>query len=225
MNFMDHINKIILSIILIILTTIIAVGSTYLFLENKQEKLATSENSSAQVGHKPFTYGTIDNYFTGQERITYPLIFDNIRVDPDSDYRSMNFGPQNFEGFEISMQVSKLPRKDADNFKSMLINERGYSSKGSKTHRSGYMGELLSSDLKTYFDSNPQVDPHTFGVCSIVYRYFIPLADSNYDLKLEIYASQSGWEGDSDCIIYDDQNYTYLKGMIDHVIDNIQPAF
>jgi len=197
-------------VISIILTAVVAVGSTYFFLEIKR----------TQSEHKPFTYGTFDSYFTGQDSITYPLIFDRIRSNGDSIAPSVNFLAQNFEGFDININVAKVSRKDADNFRAMLI-ERGLTSEGSKITRNGYVGEIISYDLKAHPDPNTQS-------CSFSYNYIIPLAYSNNDLELMIYASQPDWGVDGDytnCKIFDDQNYTYLKAMMDYVMANIQPAF
>jgi hypothetical protein len=202
-----------------IILFVVILSGVLIWLENKkttQEEISqippVSEktNNPKENQHKPFVYGTIGGYLTGSslEKITYPLIFDDIRIiNEDQKLPAILFGPQKFENFEIFMSVSKAPRKDANNFKSILIG-RDFVSEGVKTTKEGYVGEVLSSQ-----------------VCNLIYHYFIPLTYSNNDLELEIRVSQ--FELDPaipNCIISDDQNYNYLKTMVDYVIDNIQPA-
>ncbi|MEK9185392.1 MAG: hypothetical protein AAB863_01325 [Patescibacteria group bacterium] len=186
---------------------IVVVGGIYLFSEKKQAK--------------QISYGTFHGYFTSQESILYPLIFDDIRISNDPKLPMISFGPKNFEGFEIFMNVTKETRKESNDFKSMLAERNVQKSEGLKTTRNGYVGEVFSYDLKAH----PEPD---IKACNFGYLYFIPLADSDHDLVLEINARQSGWGSDgnySNCKIFDDQNYARLKTIMDNVIDNIQPAF
>lgn len=207
-------------IAILIVVVIILAGTTICFAIMGRNINQSAISVPPATQYKSITYGTLSSYFTDQERITYPLIFDDIRVIKDQKSPAIIFGPQKLENFEIFMIVTKMPRKDAENFKSNLI-ERGLVSEGLKTAPSGYIGEVLSSDLKAHPDSNAQT-------CGFGYRYFIPLTKSNNDLELYIQASQP--EGglakpNFNCTIFDDQNYKYLKTMMDYVISNIQPAF
>ncbi len=215
---MSQTRRIILSIIL---TAFIAVGGTYLFLEKKQAQIVVKNDStSTQTTPKPFSFGTLDNYLTGQESITYPLIFSDIKMIRDQEFTAVNFGVQNFEGFQISMQVAKMARKEAEKLKSVLL-ERGLVSEGAASTKNGYVGEILSSDAKAH----PEPDTKS---CGFGYRYFIPLANSSQDLQLEIGVSQPEWgkNGDfSNCSVFEERNYTHLKAMVDYVFANIQPAF
>ena len=195
------------TILSLVLVTVI-VGGVYLVTTQKKE-----------AAHQPFTYGTFDSYFTGQDSITYPLIFDSIRIVGNQQSLSINFGPAKFEDFEIFMNVTKMTRVDAQRSRSLFV-ERGLLSEGTKTTQNGYVGEVLSSDLKAHPDPNTQS-------CDFTYRYFIPLANSADDLALTIQASQPEWGMNQNavCIIFDEKNYKQLKDMMDYVIAHIQPAF
>ncbi len=199
---MRRINKIVL---IIVSVGVVATTGAFLVLEKQS---------------RPLAYGRFDSYFTGQESITYPLIFDSIRIINDPKSPAINFGPSNFDGSQIFMNVTKMSREDAYNFKSMLI-ERGLASEGRKSTQNGYIGEILSYDLKAHPNPNMQA-------CSFSYRYFIPLAESDHELVLEIDASQPEWGLDgnySHCSIFEESHYNALKAVMDYVIARIQPAF
>ena len=204
--------SILVGIIIIIVAIIIIFGGVFAYQKYLSPK---TQNQNAPL--KPFAYGTLDNYFTGQEMITYPLIFDDIKIL--SDQNLINFGPQEFEGFQIFMSAAKSTRKDADNLKSNLINMSGDVSEGQKRTPNGYVGELLSEDLKAHPSPSGQN-------CMVAYMYFIPLSNSDNDLVITVDFSQPEWgtKPGFRCTIFDNQNYTYLKAMVDHVIDNIQPS-
>lgn len=191
------------------LIIIIAIGGTYLFLKNKKTE------------HKPFTYGTFADFFTGQDIITYPLIPNNsIRNVGDQKSIAVNFGPEKFEGFDIFMSVEKITRKDSNDSEKNLI-ERGWVQESSRITRGGYEGRILANDLKAHPVPGSQS-------CNFGYIETVPLMESKNDLVLSIDVSQRDWGKDGDysnCKIFDDKNYKYLKDMMDHVIDNIQPAF
>ena len=194
--------------IILLASLIVVASSAFLFLKNKTKE------------PKPFTYGTLGSFFSGQDIITYPLIFSSIRNVGDKNVPEINFGPENFEGFEIFMNVSKITRKDSNDSDKNFI-ERGWVQEDQRITRGGYEGRILANDLRVHPVSGSQG-------CGFSYMETIPLMESSNDLVLLISATQRDWGKDGDysnCKIFEDKNYKYLKDMIDHVIDNIQPAF
>jgi len=203
-------------ITILIVVSVILAGTTIYFAETNNVQLPPPT-----IQNERTSYGTFNTFLTGQESITYPLIFDNIRTDStDKTMPSVIFGPQTIaKDFQIDMVVTKMTRKSAENLKKELLG-RGAVSVGTMMTPNNYAGEIIAFDLKAYPDPNTES-------CSLSYRYFIPLQNSQNDLQLEIGVSEPAWgvKPEVKCALFDEQNYKYFKDMIDKVIDDIQPAF
>lgn len=209
----------------IILAVAIIIGAL-IWMNNKQNfykaiQRPESETTIKMEQNTQFEqpqYGNISGYFSGEilEQITYPLIFDTIRID--NSERIIRFGPQKVGDFSIFMSASELSKEYVDEIKSDRI-ERGYILEKNKLTRNGYVVEMLSSDIKA--NPNPKVTS-----CSLAYNYFIPRLNSNRSLNLWFQASQLNWDPaktNVNCKIFDDQNYNYLKSIADNIINQIQP--
>ncbi len=176
----------------------------------------------------PVRYGTVDGFFTGQDVITYPLLFEHLRTTSSRGETSLLFGPDPFEKFQMFMSVTKTTKAGAEKMKRDYM-DRGAVSEGQR-FPSGYTGELLSSDLKAH----PRADTQS---CSFGYTYFIPLMTSDHALVVDINAQDPLWgtsnsatmaQGISSfgpCALFEDANYTAVKAIMDHVISSVAPAF
>lgn len=209
----------------VIITALLSICVTYTVTAQRKFKRYLPkpiflQKHANNYGQNPIMYGKLDNFFTGQDSVTYPLIFDTLRDLSDKTAKTVNFGPQTYEGFLISMNVSKVSRNDALASKTDLL-DRGWKTEGKKITKNGYIGEVLSSDIKAHPEPNTQT-------CSFGYSYEIPLTNSNNNLIVSLNISSPSWEfseGSEPCTLFEDKNYYYYKALIDHVFDNIQPAF
>lgn len=203
--------EIVLSALVVALVLFIAIS---FWQQSKIEKQVLVLNNFED---KPFVYGELFDFFVGQVRITYPLIFHDIRDISSPSVQSINFGPQKLGEFEVYMKATKTSKAEAKKSNEQLI-ERGWFSEPISVR--GYPAELLSVDLK----ARPE---EGVSDCGISYLVTIPLMTNDNNLSLLIGISQPQWAAEENfhCALYDDKNYNYFKGMVDHVIENIQPAF
>ncbi len=162
------------------------------------------------------SYGKIENYFTGADSITYPLIFDDIRLFDDTfdgeKYRAIHFGPTELLGFDASMIVNRM---SSAKYKRVIadLSETGDFRESNIQTRNGGIGEIWVSDEKAH--------PTDSETCSFRYYYFIPLNDGSDYLLLDISFGQREWGiSTSSCLIFEERNYQYLKAIIDYVIEN-----
>jgi len=163
-------------------------------------------------------YGSIEDYFTSQSRIIYPLIFDQIKIFSSQNNPEINFGPQQYNGVEFYMHALKVSKKDLGDYKADAIDKSLYIKE--KYTMNGYHGDILINDLKEY----PMADSKS---CSFSYMYIIPLIESDDVLILFVSVSQPDWgmKPDLICSLFDDVNYNYWKAITNYVIDNVQPTF
>ena len=188
----------------------------------------STRSSASDKPASSVRYGTVSGFFTGQDVITYPLLFEHLRTTSSRGETSLLFGPDPFGAFQMFMSATQMTKADAEKMKRDYM-DRGAVSEGQR-FPSGYTGELLSSDLKVH----PRADTQS---CSFGYTYFIPLMTSDHALVVDIHAQDPLWgtsnsatmaQGISSfgpCALFDDGNYSAVKAIMDHVIDNVAPAY
>ncbi|MEI8229623.1 MAG: hypothetical protein WCG83_00615 [Candidatus Peregrinibacteria bacterium] len=203
-------------LLLVLLVAGLSAAGTSIILnsEGGRRFASTSGETSDAV-----RYGTFSGFFTTQEIISYPLFLDSLRTTSGEGTTSLMFGPSGFKGFQVFMSVTQASKTEAERMKAMYLDRHSFP-EGVKSTGGGYSGELLSSDNRAHPDPNMQT-------CSFGYTFFIPLRTSDHALILDINAQDPNWGMPTfeHCTIFDDDNYTALKGVMDHVIANIQPAF
>lgn len=206
--------------VVVLLAGVIGLGAAGIVLERKQQGFNAGQNNNGQAAHPPITYGSLAGFFTGQETIIYPRIFDNIYISTDAKMPTVNFGTQMYEGFQVSMTAAKMTKRAMADIKAELIGH-GWRVEKSVTTPNNLTGEVISSDPKAH------PDPSTTA-CDFSYNIFVPISDRDHVLSVTIGVSQLDWlmdNGTSQCTLLDDQNYNYFKAMIDHVMARIEPSY
>ncbi|MBI4086768.1 hypothetical protein HY416_02175 [Candidatus Kaiserbacteria bacterium] len=173
--------------------------------------LDTTENA-------PFSYATLSGYLDSGETVAYPTVFNSMSAATadEIDDPKITFTPAYWKDFLISMEVTKFTTTESDAEKAALL-AQGFVSEGMRKNTTGQEGELFVADEIAH--------PTGAESCSLTQHYFVPISQTADVLVLMFNVSQTSWvpQSDTTCTLYDEKNYTDLKGMADYVIANLHP--